>query len=347
MEAADDALVRAIFRDGDEARSRRTWRDTPPGHGSALANHPVMHLRLGRRELLGAFAGGVAGAMMGDPLREARAAGPKEATASLEPPELKIPPRDPEAPGATAIFDDLEDEPLPAVQERLVSEIVAGNLPSFLRRPRPVQIDETTTVWAVSDYLAVGSDDDHLWVPLAAPAAQRIANALGALLPTPQIVDAIHAEAEVRLPAMGLNQPVALGCLRQARTHARMIDEVMKKKKVARKSLLAGHKKDVVITPALAWAPGRVAIYGFHNAGRPIQPLSTLHIVTYVDYSHGVRLLADVIDRKGERRRLSEVLGQREASKTVSPPGPIDLPAYPASWEEAVAEQKRAWAQGT
>ncbi|HCL31999.1 MAG TPA: hypothetical protein DIC52_26690 [Candidatus Latescibacteria bacterium] len=56
--------------------------------------------------------------------------------------------------------------------------------------------------------------------------------------------------------------------------------------------LLAGHKKDLVLMRKLATRPNRVAIYGWHQlSGEPIQPVSTVHVAEYADYSHGVRLI--------------------------------------------------------
>ena len=55
--------------------------------------------------------------------------------------------------------------------------------------------------------------------------------------------------------------------------------------------LVAGHKKDVVITNKVFTKPGKVAIYGWHKPdGKPIQPLYTGHAESQVDYSHGIRL---------------------------------------------------------
>ncbi|WP_204310148.1 hypothetical protein, partial [Enterobacter cloacae] len=55
-----------------------------------------------------------------------------------------------------------------------------------------------------------------------------------------------------------------------------------------RKGLIAGIKKDVVITDLLTRSskPNRVAIFGWHKPdGIPIQPLYTGHVNWYVDYS--------------------------------------------------------------
>ena len=55
------------------------------------------------------------------------------------------------------------------------------------------------------------------------------------------------------------------------------------------RQLLAGHKKDIVLTNKLCTQRRRVVIYGWHKAsGRPIQPLSLVHGESYADYSHGV-----------------------------------------------------------
>jgi hypothetical protein len=61
-----------------------------------------------------------------------------------------------------------------------------------------------------------------------------------------------------------------------------------------RKGLIAGIKKDVVITGMLTRnsKSDRVAIYGWQKLdGKPIQPLYTGHVNWYVDYSHGIRLV--------------------------------------------------------
>src|SRR5207253_1071838 len=58
-------------------------------------------------------------------------------------------------------------------------------------------------------------------------------------------------------------------------------------------ALIAGIKKDVVITNRLGEKPNHVAIYGWHKLdGDPIQPLTIVHISPYVDYSHGIRLVS-------------------------------------------------------
>ena len=60
------------------------------------------------------------------------------------------------------------------------------------------------------------------------------------------------------------------------------------------RGLIAGIKKDVVISDLLTRSPraNRVAIYGWHRLnGKAIQPLYTGHVDWYADYSHGIRLV--------------------------------------------------------
>jgi len=75
--------------------------------------------------------------------------------------------------------------------------------------------------------------------------------------------------------------------------------------------LTAGVKKDVVVSNLLS-DPDRtrhVVIYGWHELdGHPIQPLTNVHIDSYVDYSHGVRLLNSDLMVDGVPMRMSRML---------------------------------------
>ncbi|MCB0689748.1 MAG: hypothetical protein KDC53_24580, partial [Saprospiraceae bacterium] len=61
-----------------------------------------------------------------------------------------------------------------------------------------------------------------------------------------------------------------------------------------KKGLIGGIKKYVVLSANIKRDPrgNRVAIYGWHRMdGILIQPLYVGHVNTYVDYSHGIRLV--------------------------------------------------------
>jgi N-acetyl-anhydromuramyl-L-alanine amidase AmpD len=77
-----------------------------------------------------------------------------------------------------------------------------------------------------------------------------------------------------------------------------------------RTGLIAGHKKDVVVTNRTAKQPGRVPIYGWQQLnGKAIQPLSLIHeAFWYADYAHGTRLVAPIIRIDDVDVSLEEVM---------------------------------------
>lgn len=77
-----------------------------------------------------------------------------------------------------------------------------------------------------------------------------------------------------------------------------------------RQGLIAGVKKDLVNTSKLHQYPRRdkVAIYGWHKDGKPIQPLYTGHVNWYVDYSHGIRLVSRRIQVNGKWMDYTSIL---------------------------------------
>lgn len=192
--------------------------------------------------------------------------------------------------------------------------VLQGNVPSFLKRFVGVEVsvkDSATgrlikaTYFVTPDYLSVGTDKDWARVPLTPMAAQRIADSLGCFLPTRRMVDDIYKAAKVKL------EPVPLYALRDSTPvmyHHHLIIEGQRK---GQRGLIAGIKKDVVISEAVARdkRPDRVAIYGWHRLdGRPIQPLYTGHVNWYVDYSHGIRLVWRQIKVEGRWMDYTDVL---------------------------------------
>ena len=184
--------------------------------------------------------------------------------------------------------------------------------------------------WALPDYLAVGSTSDHFRMPLSPQTAQRIADRTGTSLPTPLMVDAIWAAAAVRLgpdsiPPTPEMTTVPVFERHEVRIRARRgvhDDHPMG-------SLVAGHKKDIVLTARLDGLDGHVAIYGWHKPdGRPIQPVYTGHTDRWVDYSHGVRLVARRLLIDGVEHDLLEVLRDPQLAWLLSDEGVIERARY-------------------
>jgi len=252
-------------------------------------------------------------------------------------PILILPPRPGDAPGAAEVAREIIGFDLEAREERLFEEISSGNVPSWLRTLKPIQVtreidgrEHRVIFWVTPDYLAVGSDDDYLLIPLSPQTAQRIADLVGATLPTPLIVDAIWSAAIVQLPPSPIEPSDEMTTLPVFVEHNQIVFEQRKRLDVPTGSLTAGHKKDVVISNKLAREPGKVAIYGWHCLdGKPIQPLYTGHTDRWVDYSHGVRLVSRYVLVNNTEREITEVLSDEKLAPLLSDEGTIAQPRYP------------------
>ncbi len=195
-----------------------------------------------------------------------------------------------------------------------VKEILNGNLPSFLKKFVAVHVQITDSVtgkvskatyYVSPDYLSIGSDRDWARVDITPQAAQKIADSFNCFLPTRKMADDIYKAAAVKL------EPVPMYAFRDSTPtmyHHHLIIEGQRK---GRKGLIAGIKKDVVLTGKIFRdaKQNRVAIYGWHKpGGKPIQPLYTGHVDWYVDYSHGIRLVYRKIKVDGKWMDYIDVL---------------------------------------
>ncbi len=242
---------------------------------------------------------------------------------------LALPDRPADAPTGSEFQRRIAELPLDRREATVVEEIRSGNVPSFLRRLKPIELtasDETGTrhtgtCYVTCDYLAVGTDDDFFRVPLTPKAAVAIADSLDCTLLTAKISDAVHAAADVKLQPRPLTQDRET--VATFFEHHQLIEGQLLGKK--RGLMVAGIKKDVVLTNRLKEKPRKVAIYGWHYAGgKPIQPLYVGHWDRYVDYSHGIRLLAGEMTVDGETRRVLDVLNDERLCELISDEGPID-----------------------
>jgi hypothetical protein len=196
----------------------------------------------------------------------------------------------------------------------VLEEIFAGNLPSFMEKFVAVHVSVTDPAtgktirarfYVAPDYLCVGTNGDWARINITPHAAQKIADRFNCFLPTRKMVDDIYKAAKVKL------EPVPMYALRDSTPtmyHHHLIVEGQRKGK---KGLIAGIKKDVVISEKLSGEgkKNRVAIYGWHQLnGIPIQPLYTGHAWWWVDYSQGIRLVYRKINVDGKWRDYETVL---------------------------------------
>jgi hypothetical protein len=247
----------------------------------------------------------------------------------------RIPPRSPNAPTGTQFADAVEHVDAEAREQAILRQVLDGNIPSFLTTLAPVTMSDrgrTVTVFVMPDYLAVGSDEDYLRVPMNLPTATAIADRFGFVLPTRKMVNAVYEQSGHHFVPAPLPAGPRMTSTEYYRMHNAMIERQAHAEAVAPGTLVSGHKKDLVLTNLLVRMPGRVAIYGWHrHVGAPIQPLSSVHGACYADYSHGIRLVADRAWVDGELRPIRDVLSDPSLAATVSDEGAIrDTVAAPS-----------------
>jgi hypothetical protein len=227
----------------------------------------------------------------------------------------RLAPRSPDALTGSQFARRVRDLSAPDRQRAILAELERGNLPDFLRTVVPLALQVPgpngsaldATVFVLPDYLAIGSNADFVYVPLAYVPAATIARELGFVLPTPKLVDAIYAQSRHHLAPEPLPACPEMRSIPYLMEHQRIIDA--QRRGLPLGELISGHKKDLVLSERLIEQPGRVAIYGWHRGiGDPIQPLSTVHGEGYADYSHGVRLVGETVLIGGQEHSIYEVL---------------------------------------
>ena len=245
---------------------------------------------------------------------------------------VSVPKRKARARGGSDFVQEISLLSGPARDRAVSEQVLAGNIPNFLRQLTPVSLSWTTPEGALvdviicvtPDYLSVGRDSDFVRVPMGLPAATSVAASLGFILPTTKMVDAIYKQAKVRLAPAPMPPTSAMESTEYFWRHNRTVEDQISEAAQSRKSLTAGQKKDIGLSNRLRSKPGRVAIYGWHRQnGKPIQPLSTVHGENYADYSHGVRLVSTTAYVNGQPRRLSDILQDPRLAHSVNSEGPI------------------------
>ncbi|HEV3383161.1 MAG TPA: hypothetical protein VG097_00015 [Gemmata sp.] len=244
-----------------------------------------------------------------------------------------IPKRHEDAIGGKEFFNLLDKFPATEREEAIGREILKGNIPEFLRTFQQVTIrtkdsagkEHTAVIEVMPDYLAIGSDKDFVRVPMTPKTAARIADAFGCSLPTRKVVDEAYRAATVKLEPKPLTEERELpGTFLR---HNSIIEEQFAGKKLG--ELVAGIKKDVVVTNRLAEKPNRVAIYGWHMTdGKAIQPLTIVHVESYIDYSHGVRLMRRIVTVDGKPWDVRQILYSTNLCELLSDEGPLTRLTY-------------------
>ena len=257
---------------------------------------------------------------------------------SVEAQSIDLPPRPLTSADASVIIEEVAELSFQDRERRLVEEVLAGNVPSFLRDFVEIEmrglvdgLERVVLIRVLPDVLSVGSSDDFFRVPLSPGAAQFIADRTNTSLPTPKISDAIWSASALRLVPQPIPPSEVMTTIPVFRDHHWLIESLWPDG-LSRGTLVAGIKKDVVLSPLLECEAGRVAIYGWHQQdGSPIQPLYIGHASGWVDYSHGIRLISRRVLVDGVENDLRDVLEHPAMWPLVSDEGVMRDGRYPTA----------------
>ncbi len=243
---------------------------------------------------------------------------------------LQIPLRNPAAKSGSAFMNFVNNMTFANREKEILKEISTGNIPNFLRKliQNSANFQDANGVshevkyYVMPNYLMIGSDSDYCRIPMGPITAQKLADQIGAVLPTPQLVDDIYKNSTVKLkpvtyaPVGNQNELVA-----KFIQHNSDIESLRIAAGGEPGELTGGTKKDVVLSNKIIdpARPDHVCIYGWHQLnGQPIQPLTNIHINSYVDYSHGVRFLNSQILLDGKIKNAADILKDPVLYKILS-----------------------------
>jgi hypothetical protein len=226
----------------------------------------------------------------------------------------------------------------------VVREILTGNVPSFSRRLKPIRFIETVNeksyelvFYTTCDYIAIGSEQNYVYIPMTPSTAQYIADSIDCSLTTKKIVDFIYDKAEIKLAPQPIPPSDLMTTVPVFMQHTDSVKLQIVKIGFDRSDykIIAGHKKDIIISNKIYNSDKpteRVVIYGWHlGENRPIQPVYNGHNGMYADYSHGVRLISKWAFVNGDSILVNDILKDSDLSGLLSSEGVIAKPYYPES----------------
>jgi len=179
-----------------------------------------------------------------------------------------------------------------------------------------------------NDYLCLGNNTEWFHCPMSPLTCAELMAKYDLVLPTPKMVQQIYSAAKIKPRAISWSELYKNETKKFNRDstkcyldHSKKVQEQMIQAGWNSGDLVAGHKKDIVLTNVLSNPKYKtnVAIYGWFNSdGTIIQKLNGIdHIVTYVDYSHGLRMVKDGCILNGNQSKLTDIFEDKTLCKLV------------------------------
>jgi len=223
-------------------------------------------------------------------------------------------------------------------EDMIYTQVSAGNVPNFYRTFVAVTSTATigtatqsVTYYVAPDYLAIGCDTNYFLMPMSPMLATKIGDLTGTTLPTSKMVGDIWAAATVKLAP----QPLTAGQLMSTVPFFAHHDSIVGQQRATFSnplgSLTSGDKKDVIISDTIYAIANRVVIYGwYYQNGNYIQPVTNVHADTYMDYSHGIRLVQNNCMLNGTTpTTIQAILESPTLNPLLAHGGVVSQPWYP------------------
>jgi len=228
-------------------------------------------------------------------------------------------------------------------EKAMLDEVASGYVPAFLGHMVGVPVaspdgKHSGVIRVTPDYFAVGRDDDYVRISVQGTTAQQIANLRGVMLPTRRMTHAIYFAATQKLAPIPLPAGPQMTSVSYLLSHNAAVQSQLSANHATLGELVAGDKKDLLLSGAQR--NGKITIGGWqrgydwarhpetpslHADGNPIQDLTTVHDMSWADYSQGCRFVDKMMTVDGAPMPVSQVLADPELAPMVSDEGVIDF----------------------
>jgi hypothetical protein len=278
----------------------------------------------------------------------------------------RFPPRDKSAIGGRAFMEKIKGEGPPSDwvkrENAIVAELSAGNMPDNLLKWIKIDLTYTGksgtltgTVEVLPDYLAIGSNDDYVHVPLDPVSAQLIADRFDATLPTAKICHAIYLQTSKKNRINAIERATTSWPTQIVRSQERTRADVNGRISRAHGGDTGTHEVRGHLArrtgrrpqerrrhlEAAAQRAERVAFHGFYDSAEyPHEPCyenptrkpqpgcnkeapTLAHNRRFSDYAQGVRLVHPSMTINGKQKMVADVLADPVESLLLSTEGTI------------------------
>jgi hypothetical protein len=230
------------------------------------------------------------------------------------------------------IIQKLSAAPTQAKREQEIGRFLEiGTLPNFIFEPTVITVTDKINILeykVCSEYLCLGTEQEYMHIPMSPLTCKEFMLQRDFVLPTPTMSKQIYSASKIKPGVISWSDLYKNKTKKYNRDstmcyvdHSNRLQEIIKVKGSKSGELIGGHKKDVVLTNMLTNQKykNNVAIYGWFNTdGSMIQNLNAVdHVVTYVDYSHGLRMVYNKCKLNGQDATIKQIWNDTNLCKLL------------------------------